>query len=60
LEFRIATTIPDKNAKIIVYCGTDRRSPLATKTLNDLGYINAVNMVGCLRAWEEAGYPIRK
>lgn len=60
LEFGIATTIPDKNAKIIVYCGTDRRSPLATKTLNDLGYINAVNMVGGLRAWKEAGYPISK
>ncbi|MGO9013385.1 MAG: rhodanese-like domain-containing protein [Dissulfurispiraceae bacterium] len=60
LEFKAATIIPDKNAKIIVYCGTDRRSPLATKTLNDLGYKSAVNMTGGLKAWKEAGYPVVK
>jgi len=60
LEFKVATLIPDKNSKIIVYCGTDRRSPLATMTMNDLGYKNAVNMAGGLKAWKEAGYPIVK
>jgi rhodanese-related sulfurtransferase len=60
LEFKAAMMIPDKNARIIVYCGLDLRSPLATKTLNDLGYKNAVNMVGGLKAWKEAGYPLVK
>jgi len=60
LEFKVTMIIPDKNAKIIVYCGLDLRSPLATKIMNDLGYKNAVNMIGGLPAWKEAGYPIVK
>jgi rhodanese-related sulfurtransferase len=60
LEFKVRMILPDRNAKIIVYCGLDLRSPLATKTLNDLGYRNAVNMTGGLKAWSEAGYPLAK
>jgi rhodanese-related sulfurtransferase len=60
LEFQVATIIPDKNASIIVYCGVDLRGPLATKTMNDLGYKNAVNLIGGLKAWTEAGYPVVK
>lgn len=60
LEFKISTLIPDKNATIIVYCGIDLRGPLATKTLNEFGYKNAVNINGGLKAWKAAGYPIAK
>ena len=60
LEFKVNLTIPEKNALVIVYCGIDLRGPLATKTLNDLGYRNAVNMMGGLKAWKEAGYPLQK
>jgi rhodanese-related sulfurtransferase len=52
--------IPEKSATVIVYCGIDLRGPLATKTLNDLGYRNAVNMIGGLKSWKEAGYPLQK
>lgn len=60
LDFKVNLIIPDKNKKIIVYCGLDLRGPLATKSLNDLGYKKAVNMIGGLKAWKEAGYPIVK
>lgn len=60
LEFKISTLIPDKNTSIIVYCGIDLRGPLATKTLNEFGYNNAVNINGGLKAWKSAGYPIAK
>ena len=60
LEFKIATIIPDKSAKIIVYCGLDLRSPLAVRVMNDLGYTHAVNLLGGLKAWKEAGYPTGK
>ena len=60
LEFKVALVIPDKNAKIIVFCGLDLRGPLATKSLNEMGYVNAVNMTGGLKAWKEAGYAIAK
>jgi len=60
LEFKINMMVPDKNATIIVYCGIDLRGPLATKTLNEMGYINAVNINGGLKDWKAAGYPITK
>ncbi len=60
LEFKVAMVIPDKNAKIVVFCGVDLRGPLATKTLNEMGYKNAVNMNGGLKAWKAAGFPISK
>ena len=60
LEFKVAMIIPDKNSRIIVYCGLDLRGPLATKTLNELGYKNAVNMAGGFKAWKAAGYSVAK
>jgi len=60
LEFKVNMVIPDKNAKVVVYCSDDRRGPLATRALNDLGYKNAVNIIGGLNAWKEAGYPTAK
>lgn len=60
LEFKVAMLVPDKNSKIIVYCGIDLRGPLATKTMNEMGYKNAVNLIGGLKAWKAAGYPTVK
>jgi rhodanese-related sulfurtransferase len=60
LEFKAPLVIPDKNSNIVVYCGLDLRGPLATRTLNEMGYKNAVNMAGGLKAWRQAGYPIAK
>ena len=60
LDFKVHLIVPDKNKRIIVYCGLDLRSPLATKSINDLGYKKAVNMIGGLKAWKEAGYPVLK
>ena len=57
LEFGIWGKVADQNAKIYVYCKTAGRSTLATKTLNDLGYKNAVLMDGLLEDWVKAGYP---
>ena len=60
LEFKISTLIPDRDARIIVYCGVDLRGPLATKTLNEFGYKNAANIKGGLKDWKAAGYPVAK
>ncbi len=57
LDFDIWDKIPDKNAKIYVYCKTAAVSTFATKTLNDLGYKNAVLMDAQLEDWIKAGYP---
>jgi rhodanese-related sulfurtransferase len=60
LEFNIWDKISDKNAKIYVYCKTAGRSALATKTLNDLGYKNAVLMDAQFEDWIKANYPIER
>lgn len=59
LEFRIADAVPDEEATIVVYCGTGVRSPLATKTLNDMGYSNVSNYTESFIDWKKAGLPIR-
>jgi len=58
LEFRIADAVEDKGAPIVVYCGTNQRSPLALLTLKRMGYTNVRNYAEGFPAWEEAGYPI--
>jgi rhodanese-related sulfurtransferase len=60
LEFNIFGKIPDQSAKIYVYCKTAGRSTLATKTLNDLGYKNAVLMDAAFEDWIKAGYPVER
>ena len=41
-----AKKLPDKNAKIIVYCAQGSRSAKAVKILNKLGYTNIYNLGG--------------
>ncbi len=60
LEFNVLNKIPDQNAKIYVYCKTAGRSTLATKTLNDMGYKNAVLMDAQFEDWVKAGYPVER
>ena len=60
LEFNVFAKIPDQNAKIYVYCKTAGRSTMATKTLNDLGYKNAVLMDAQYADWVKAGYPVER
>jgi rhodanese-related sulfurtransferase len=58
LEFRIASQVPDKNAKLVVYCKTGGRSALATETLGSMGYVNVASMDGGWEAWSKDGYPV--
>jgi rhodanese-related sulfurtransferase len=60
LEFHVNEIIPDKNAKIVVIWIFNNRSPLATKTLNEIGYVNTVNLDGGIKAWMDAGYPLAR
>lgn len=50
----------DKNAKIVLYCRSDRMSEIASKKLVELGYTNIYNLDGGFAAWEQAGLPIER
>ncbi|MHA1165012.1 MAG: rhodanese-like domain-containing protein [Alphaproteobacteria bacterium] len=58
LEFRVTDAVPDKDAPIIVYCGTNQRSPLAVQTLLRMGYTNVKNYAEGFFAWKKAGLPL--
>ena len=58
LEFVIGNKVKDKNAIIVTYCRGGSRGALAAQTLRHLGYKNATNLKGGLKAWAKAGYPV--
>ncbi|MBV9303922.1 MAG: sulfurtransferase [Acidobacteriaceae bacterium] len=60
IERDIEKTIPDKNAKLVLYCGGGYRSALATDNLQKMGYTNVISLDGGWRAIEASGLPIEK
>jgi molybdopterin/thiamine biosynthesis adenylyltransferase/rhodanese-related sulfurtransferase len=57
LESRVEGLVPDRGAKVVVYCAAGNRSAFATKSLNELGYENVVNLQGGFTDWKRNGYP---
>ena len=60
IERDIETVVPDKSAKLILYCGGGYRSALAADALRQMGYTKAISLDGGWRAWQEAGLPIER
>ena len=56
LEARIEALLPDREAEIAVICAGGSRSAFVTKTLNELGYTNVVNVGGGFSDWKRNGF----
>jgi len=59
LELRVNQELPDPTCRIVSCCEFGRISTLATSTLRVMGFQRAVALDGGMKAWREAGFPIR-
>ena len=60
IERDIEESVPDVDAKLVLYCGGGYRSALAADTLQKMGYRNVYSLAGGWRAWKAAGMPIEQ
>jgi rhodanese-related sulfurtransferase len=67
LEWRLDPTSPhriaqatDERVRVIVICAEGYSSSLAAASLQDLGLLNATDVVGGFEAWNAAGLPVKR
>jgi rhodanese-related sulfurtransferase len=58
IERDIETKVPDKDTKLVLYCGGGFRSALVADNLRQMGYTNAISLDGGWRALKESGLPL--
>jgi rhodanese-related sulfurtransferase len=59
LELRVNEELTNPTKRILVCCEFGRVSTLATATLRQMGFRGAVALDGGMKAWREAGYPVK-
>lgn len=60
IEQNLGQLPAEKDAKIVLYCRSDRMSNIAAEKLVGLGYTNVWNLDGGMVAWEQTGLPIER
>jgi rhodanese-related sulfurtransferase len=60
IERDIETRVPNKSAKLVLYCGGGFRSALVADNLQKMGYTNAISLDGGWRALKESGFELEK
>jgi len=60
IERDIETKVPDKSAKLVLYCGGGFRSALAADALQQMGYTDVISLDGGWRAIAQSGLPLEK
>ncbi len=67
LEWRLDPTSPsrleqakDHQVRVIVVCAEGYSSSLAAASLQELGLVNATDVIGGFEAWKAAGLPIER
>ena len=48
----------DRGTPIVLYCAGGSRSAFAARDLESMGYSNVSSMIGGIKGWKDAGYPI--
>jgi len=60
IERDIEAKVPDKEAKLVLYCGGGYRSALAGDSLQKMGYTNVISLDGGWKAWTAAGMQVEE
>ena len=60
IERDIETKVPDKDTKLVLYCGGGFRSALVADNLRLMGYTQAISLDGGWRALKESGLALEK
>ena len=60
IERDIESKVPQKDTKIVLYCGRGSRSALAADALMKMGYSNVFSLAGGITAYKSAGLPTEK
>ena len=60
IERDIEKTVPERDTKLVLYCGGGFRSALAADALQKMGYTQAISLDGGWRALETSGLPLEK
>jgi rhodanese-related sulfurtransferase len=58
IERDIEAKVPDKNTRLVLYCGGGFRSALAADNLQKMGYTDAISLDGGWKAWQQASLPV--
>ena len=60
IERDIESKVPQKDSKLVLYCGGGFRSALSADALRQMGYSNAISLDGGWRALQSSGLPLEK
>jgi rhodanese-related sulfurtransferase len=60
LAGRIGMVMPDKTARIVLYCLGGARSATAAETLQKMGYTTVYSLTGGFKNYQLAGLPIQR
>ncbi|HEV2447885.1 MAG TPA: rhodanese-like domain-containing protein [Candidatus Sulfopaludibacter sp.] len=60
LEREIEPAVPDKSARVVLYCHSGARSALAADTLQRMGYTSVFSLAGGMQAYQAASLPMQK
>lgn len=58
IERDIEKEIPDKDQKMVLYCGGGYRSALSAVNLQKMGYTKVLSMAGGIRGWRELNFEL--
>jgi rhodanese-related sulfurtransferase len=57
---KIGSVVPDKTARIVLYCLGGVRSAAAAETLQKIGYTNVYSLTGGFKNYQLAGLPVQE